>query len=161
MESSPQRKFPTISWFWHPLNELSLRDVHDLFQARQEVFSVEQKCFYLDVDGRDFDAWHLLGRAGPTLAAYCRVLPPGVAYAELSLGRVLTRQPFRGQGLGKILMRAALARCERMFPGQSMRISAQSHLERFYREFQFCPVGEEYLEDGIPHLQMVRSRPES
>ena len=112
---------------------------------------------YLDPDGIDRQAWHLLGRedAG-TLQAVLRIVDPGAKYAEPSIGRVVVAPEMRGRGLGRVLMDEGLACCERRWPGQGVRISAQTHLRGFYASLGFAAVGDEYLEDGIPHLEMFR-----
>ena len=108
-------------------------------------------------DGADRRSWHLLGRdeAG-SLQAYLRVVDPGVKYAEPSIGRVITSPEARGSGLGRRLMAEGLARCGAAWPAHGIRINAQSHLERFYGSFGFVRHGAEYMEDGIPHLEMAR-----
>ena len=112
---------------------------------------------YLDPDGFDRQAWHLLGR-GPDgrLLAYLRVLDPGQRFAEPSIGRVLIAAEVRGTGLGRALMAEGLARCAQVWPGRAIRISAQAHLQHFYGTLGFDAAGEPYLEDGIAHVEMLR-----
>lgn len=143
-------------WTWQRLDELTARQLHAIVAAREAVFVVEQQCAYQDADGRDLHAWHLTAWGAARVAGYLRVVDPGRKYAEPSLGRVLTTGPFRGTGLGRRLVDEGLRRCARAFPGQAIRISAQQRLERFYREFGFAVVSEPYLEDGIPHVEMLR-----
>jgi ElaA protein len=155
-----------ISWRFAPFAELSAREVHDLLQARAAVFVVEQQCAFQDVDGVDPESWHLLGYSpsrlgkgrgeGPQLVAYARLIPPGAKYDEPSIGRIITTQAVRRTGLGRALVREALARAERLWPGRAIRIGAQQRLERFYREFGFATASAPYDEDGIPHVEMVR-----
>lgn len=146
-----------LRWRFSPFDELTPREVHDLYQARIEVFVIEQDCPFQDVDGADPVSWHLLGReAGGTLVAYCRLVPPGVKFAEPSIGRVLTTAAVRGTGAGRVLMREALGHAERLWPGRPIRIGAQHQLERFYEEFGFASASEPYVEDGIPHIEMLR-----
>ena len=138
--------------------ELSLSELYDIMVLRQEVFVVEQDCPYLDADGRDRPAWHLMGRndAG-RLLAYARLLPTGVSYEHYaSIGRVITAQDTRRQGLGLQLMDEAIAACKQLFGETPLKISAQKYLQRFYEGYGFRRQGPEYLEDGIPHLGMVR-----
>ena len=90
--------------------------------------------------------------------AYLRIVDPGVKYTEPSMGRVITSPEVRGTGLGRQLVAEGVARCQAQWPGQGMRISAQAHLERFYGEWGFERVGEPYLEDDIPHLEMISAR---
>ena len=125
---------------------------------RQEVFVVEQNCPYLDADGKDFSAWHLMGHDDDgNLVAYARLLPQGVSYENYtSIGRVVTAASHRRKGFGLALMKAALDNMERLFPGENIKVSAQTYLQRFYENFGFVISGPEYLEDGIPHYPMVR-----
>lgn len=166
-----------IHWRFAPFAQLSARDVHDLLQARAAVFVVEQDCVFQDVDGVDPACWHLLGRSpspaapspmgeglgeghgrgeGP-LVAYCRLVPPGAKYPEPSIGRVLTSQAARRSGAGRALMAEALDRAAGLWPGQAIRIGAQHYLERFYGTFGFVQASDPYDEDGIPHIEMVRT----
>jgi ElaA protein len=131
--------------------------LYDALQLRCRVFILEQGP-YLDPDGLDASASHLLARAaaGGALVGYLRILDPATRFAEPSIGRVITAPEVRGQGLGWRLMRAGLAHCERLWPGRSIRISAQAHLRDFYGALGFESVGEPYDEDGIAHLEMLR-----
>jgi ElaA protein len=145
-------------WQCCPFSELSLTALQHIFAARQAVFVVEQQCAYLDVDGLDEQAWHLAAWSPEHRLplAYARLFPPGAKYAEASIGRVLTTQAARGQGWGRRLVGRAVARCDSLFSGSALRISAQAHLSNFYGEFAFQVVGEPYLEEGIPHVEMLR-----
>jgi ElaA protein len=156
-----------ISWKLARFDELSAREIHDIYQARIAVFVVEQTCPFQDVDGADPASWHLMGWAKlgprlrgdgePALAAYCRLVPPGVKFAEPSIGRVLTTEAARRTGAGRSLMREALARAAAMWPDRAIRIGAQVYLERFYGEFGFVKASDTYIEDGIPHIEMLRA----
>jgi ElaA protein len=146
-----------LRWQWSRFEDLSLQGLYDLLAIRQRVFILEQGP-YLDADGVDQHSWHLLGRdATGALHAYLRVVDPGIKYDEPSIGRVVTDAAVRGTGAGKALVAEGVAGCERFWPGRAVRISAQAHLQRFYGAFGFVPVGDEYLEDGIPHIEMLRS----
>lgn len=148
-----------MNWAWQRFNDLGVDNLHDALQLRSRVFVLEQGP-YLDVDGHDRAAWHLLGRdPGKPLLAYLRVVDPGVKYDEPSIGRVVTAPEVRGTGLGRQLMREGLAGCARHWPGRAVRISAQARLKRFYAELGFASVGNEYQEDGIPHLEMLWRQP--
>ena len=94
-----------------------------------------------------------------SFAACLRVVDPGLKYAEPSIGRVITAPGWRGLGGGRVLMRQGLAQCNQLWPDQAVRISAQAHLQRFYASLGFDPVGDPYLEDGIPHVEMMRVPP--
>jgi len=148
-----------INFTCKAFEELSLDELYALMVLRQEVFVVEQDCVYLDADGKDQKAWHLLGKeADGFLAAYVRILSKGVSYEKYpSIGRVVTTEKSRKQGVGRALMKQALVETARLFPGETIKISAQVYLIRFYKSFGFEPVGEEYLEDGIPHIGMLKS----
>ncbi len=145
-----------MNWLWSRFGGLGVDNLYDALALRCRVFILEQGA-YLDPDGIDRDAWHLLGRdeAG-VLQAYLRAVDPGVKYAEPSLGRVITAPESRGTGLGHALVAEGLRQCSAVWPGQGVRISAQAHLARFYGGYGFKPVGDTYLEDDIPHLEMLR-----
>ena len=144
-----------MHWTWTRFDELGVRGLYDILTLRCRVFILEQGP-YLDTDGADLHSWHLQGRddAG-VLQAYLRGVDPGIKYAEPSIGRVITAPEVRGSGLGRVLMREGLARCAATWPGQALRISAQARLRRFYAELGFEAVSDEYIEDTIPHLQML------
>lgn len=150
-----------MNWTWSRFAALGVDNLYDALALRCRVFILEQGP-YLDPDGVDRDSWHLLGRDGTddgagTLQAYLRVVDPGVKYAEPSLGRVITAPEARGSGLGRVLVGEGVRRCLQAWPGQGIRISAQAHLARFYGDFGFVGVGEPYLEDNIPHLEMLKA----
>lgn len=144
-------------WRWCDFDSLSVHELQAIYRARQHVFVIEQQCIYQDVDGADAVSFHLAawGRETEMPLAYARVVSPGVKYAEPSIGRVLTTDAARGTGLGRELVRRAIRHCGEIHPGLGIRISAQSRLERFYGEFGFIVQGERYLEDGIPHTEML------
>lgn len=144
-------------FLWLPFDRLTPLQVHDVLQLRQRVFVVEQKCAYLDADGLDPRCWHGLGTlADGTPVATARIVPPGLAYGEPAIGRVVSNPDFRRHGFGRTLMLEAIRETRRLYPGQGIRIGAQRYLEKFYGSLGFVPVGEPYLEDGIPHIHMLR-----
>jgi ElaA protein len=152
---------PAPAWRCARYAELTLDELYALLQLRSLVFVVEQQCPFLDIDGDDDRAWHLLGwTAGaggrPLLGAYARLFAPGVKYAEASIGRVVSHPEVRRGGAGRALMAEALRRLDAIAPGAPVRIGAQQYLERFYASFGFARAGDDYLEDGIVHLEMVR-----
>lgn len=156
MSSPPTPSPPSLDWQCRRLEALSPLAVHRILRARQQVFAIEQNCIYLDADDADESSWHLAAWApGQLLMAYARVVDPGVKYGEASIGRVITTAPARGQGLGRELVRRAVAEARAAYPGVGIRISAQSRLEVFYAGFGFVIAGERYLEDGIWHTGMV------
>ena len=145
-----------MNWTWSRFHDLGVDNLYDVLALRCRVFVLEQGP-YLDPDGVDRQCWHLLGRdASGLLQAYLRIVDPGVKYDEPSIGRVITSPETRGTGLGRRLFAEGVTRCQALWPGQGIRISAQAHLERFYGEWGFRRVGSEYLEDNIPHLEMLR-----
>lgn len=145
------------TWRWCCFDELSVFELQAIYMARQQVFSIEQACAYLDADGFDEASFHLAAWAAghKVPLAYARVVHPGQKYAEPSIGRVITTSAARGTGLGRELVRRAIAHCAQAFPGQGIRISAQTRLERFYAEQGFAVIGVPYMEDGIPHTEML------
>ena len=144
------------TWQCLPFADLNTQQLYDLLALRQEIFVVEQVCPYLDADGKDLKSWHVLGYQDNDLVAYTRILPRGVSYKDaVSIGRVATSQKVRRKGLGKELTKITLDWTEKLFPSQRIRISAQTYLIKFYQAFDFQVLGEEYLEDDIPHIQMV------
>ena len=146
-----------ISWTCKPFADLTLTELYAVLRLRSEIFVVEQNCPYLDLDGQDEAAFHLLGRAETgALAAYTRLLPKGVSYPDYaSIGRVVVAPAHRGDGLGQALMRESIAHCEALFGVGPIKIGAQHYLERFYQGFGFMQCGEGYDEDGIPHIPML------
>jgi len=147
-----------IVWRWHRFSELSPDELYAVLAARSEVFVVEQQCQFLDADGYDQHAWHLLGWWGepPELAAYLRLIDPGRKFLEPSIGRVLTTAAFRKRGLGRAAMCEGLRQARECYPRCAVRISAQARLERFYTEMGFHAVSEPYQEDGIAHIDMLK-----
>jgi ElaA protein len=162
-----------------PFAELTPRELHDILQARAAVFVVEQECAFQDVDGADLHSWHLIGKASsfprrressqesglgprrhgddePSLVAYARLIPAGIKFAEVSIGRVVTLPPVRGTGMGRELMRVALEQAQRLWPGKPVRIGAQARLAKFYEDFGFVTASAPYDEDGIVHIEMLR-----
>jgi ElaA protein len=147
-------------WQWSSFADLPNKDLYEMLAQRQNVFVLEQKCLYPDLDGYDQDAWHLLGwkiiDGKRQLAASLRVIAPGVKYTEMSIGRVLSTNAARGTGVGRELLVEGIARAEQLYPGHRLRIGAQQYLEQFYGSFGFKTVSEPYDEDGIMHVEMLR-----
>lgn len=145
-----------MRWEWCHFDELSKTQLYDAMQLRQVVFVVEQECPYLDADGRDQGNHHLLGYDADGLAAYARVLAPGVLYDEVCISRVVTAPRLRRTGIGRALMTVCIEQIERLYGKVPIRISAQAYLQVFYESLGFITTGKEYLEDGIPHKEMLR-----
>lgn len=137
-------------------SELSVVEFHDIVAVRLQSFVVEQNCIYQDLDGKDKKSYHLICRDGKgNIVATARILPPGISYGEVSIGRVVLKEELRGNGQGHELMNKCMIFCEKEFGRVPIRISAQKHLERFYNGHLFFATGKEYDEDGIPHLEML------
>lgn len=152
-----------LAALWAEMDELTPRQLHALLRLRVDVFVVEQACPYPEIDGRDPQARHLLvsapgdtGSGDPELAACLRLLRPEAPGEPLRIGRIVVAPAWRGTGLGDYLMRAALGEAQRIAPGHPQALSAQTHLTAFYAGHGFSPVSETYLEDGIPHVDMLR-----
>jgi ElaA protein len=139
-------------------HELSLMQLYEALALRQEVFVVEQACYYKDADGKDKESWHLLGtNSEKIIVAYARILPKGVAYPDYpAIGRIITAGTVRGKGVGRQLVAHAIEVCESFCGRGPIKIGAQAYLEKFYQSFGFEVSGDPYLEDGIPHLHMIR-----
>jgi ElaA protein len=143
-------------WHSHTFDELSPQDLYALLQLRSEVFVVEQRCLFLDLDGADSQAVHLLGWRDGRLDACARCFPPGVVFQEASIGRIATRMAARGAGMGHQLVREAIALVTTRWGHQPIRIGAQARLKHFYEGHGFVDMDKPYVEDGIDHLEMVR-----
>lgn len=145
-----------ITWRAVPFAALTTAELYEVLQLRTEVFVMEQAGIYQDMDGADHAAVHVLGTAGGKLMAYARCFPAGLKFAEASIGRVITRESVRGTGLGHELMRQAIACVVAQWGAQPLRIGAQARLEKFYLQHGFAKTGDPYIEDGIPHVEMLR-----
>ena len=141
-----------MRWHDRAFAELSAADLYAIVALRERVFVVEQNCAYLDADGYDLASRHVWAEADGALRAYLRIVPAGLKFSEISIGRVVTAPAARGTGLGRELVRRGVAVCGAV----PIRIGAQAHLERFYGEFGFARCSDVYDEDGIPHIEMVR-----
>lgn len=148
-----------LQWIVRSFDELSLTEWHDLLQLRINVFVVEQNCPYPELDGLDPACIHVAGIQDGKVIAVARIVPPGLTYPEVAIGRVATHSSMRGTGLGKWLMQKCLGAVEDKFGKVPVRISAQTYLLRFYLNLGFESTGKEYLEDDIPHTEMWRKSP--
>lgn len=153
----------TTTWQAKAFTELTLNQLYDALKLRIDIFVVEQTCFYPDLDGdkdqldRHPQTIHLLGYQGEQLVAYLRILAKGQNYPDnISIGRVVIAIDARGGGLGHELMTEALSLCQHHFPNENIKISAQQHLKAYYQQHGFTQVSQMYLEDGIPHIGMLR-----
>lgn len=145
-----------FTWKIKTFDDLSTKELHSILKARIDVFVVEQNCPYPEIDGSDPQAIHLWAENKGEVVAYCRIFEPGIKYQESSIGRVLTNQKFRKLNLGKTLMKFAINSLEARFRTSSIRISAQDYLLPFYTELGFITTGKSYLEDDIPHSEMLK-----
>lgn len=146
-----------IIWQCKKFSDLSVGELYDILQLRNEVFVVEQNCSYQDCDGKDFNSYHVTGWVEDKLIAYSRILPPGLSYPDAaSIGRVVTSPLFRRQQIGKKLMIYSLKSLYQIFGKIKVTLSAQLYLKRFYESFHFLQSGESYLEDGIEHIPMEK-----
>ena len=145
-----------MQFYCIPFYSLNLEQLYDIMRLRQQVFVVEQDCPYLDADGIDQDSLHVMGYQNEELVAYTRLVPKGISYDNYaSIGRVITTQAIRGKGIGKELMEVSIQQLFQHFGKQTIKISAQSYLLRFYEDLGFHSTGKEYLEDNIPHTAML------
>lgn len=137
--------------------DLSVNELYQVLTLRSEVFVVEQNCVFLDMDQKDQDSRHLMVWMGTDLAAYCRILPPGLSYQEPSIGRVVSSPRHRRTGAGRFMMEQAIEKTRQLYGNQPIRIGAQLYLKNFYGSLGFEPQGDVYLEDGIEHIEMILS----
>ncbi len=138
-------------------SDLSIQELYDILQLRSEVFVVEQDCVYQDIDGKDQKALHILGYKNNIFVAYTRVFKPNDYFNEASIGRVVVQESERKHKFGNAIMKASVEAIKKHFNETTIRISAQTYLKNFYNNLEFYEVGEEYLEDGIPHINMIKS----
>ncbi len=158
MRTNPSFTASQIRWRSSRIEGLSVIELARIYRVRQEIFVIEQNCAYLDADEFDEQSYHLAAWSAQHAlpVAYARLVDPGLKYAEPSVGRVVTSGVARGTGLGRELVKRMIELSAQVHPGWGIRISAQSRLIRFYGELGFEAVGEDYLEDGIPHIEMLR-----
>lgn len=146
-----------INWRLKQFDELSLQELYAIMYLRQEVFVVEQNCAFIDADGKDQQCWHLSGLCQGELAVYARIVPPGVIYAEPSVGRIVSAPKFRHLGYGRQLMVEALRVLEQLYGRVPVKIEAQLYLKEFYESYDFVAKDEPYILDNILHIKMLRS----
>jgi ElaA protein len=145
-----------LHWHIKTWEELSKEELYAILTLRTDVFIIEQNCPYMDTDGKDLKSLHLFAADKNNQVHACiRLVKPGVSYLEWAIGRVATSQGYRRSGLGKELMQRGMDYLKKEYSSPDIRISAQCYLKKFYSDFGFLPVGEEYLEDDIPHIEML------
>ena len=138
-----------------PFNELSPEELYRIMRLRNEVFIIEQNCIYQDADNKDQHCHHLMLLKDGKLAGYARIVPAGISFPEVSIGRVITSPEFRGIGAGKVLMNSAMEKSREIFGNVAIRIGAQSYAKAFYASLGFQETEITYIEDAIPHVEMV------
>ena len=148
-----------MHWEIKAFDQLSLQELYTILTLRTNIFVVEQACPYPEVDGKDPNCLHLLGTINGELVAYLRILPAGLRYDKVSIGRVVIKPSHRGKGLGRLMMEQAIHYITNEWKESQIIIGAQAYLEKFYQSLGFKPVSEVYLEDDIPHLDMLYSKP--
>jgi ElaA protein len=156
MEFGTEDSAHKTEWRLRKFEELSPFELYAILRLRSEVFVVEQKCLYLDMDNKDPLVYHLGGWKDKTLVAYSRLIPPGVVYPEPTLGRVVVAASHRGSIIGKALIRESIRLIEELFVKRTIRGAAQLYLKKFYEFFGFIQDSDVYEEDGIAHIQMIR-----
>ncbi|GGP23717.1 GNAT family N-acetyltransferase [Silvimonas iriomotensis] len=148
-----------IQWHWFQFADFDPATFYAYLKLRQDVFVIEQTCIYPDLDDLDQPSWHLVGRREGRVVAALRIVPPGLKYAEPSIGRVVVAAEARKGGMGKLLVAEGLRQSAALWPGQGNRIGAQAHLQKMYGALGFVTVGQQYDEDGIPHVDMLWQQP--
>lgn len=144
-----------LTWHCKYFTALSVTELYDMLQLRSEVFVVEQQCLFLDMDGIDKQSYHLFAYAAGSLVACCRLIAADIIYPNrASIGRVANKASVRGSGVGRLMMKEAIAKCRQLFPFSSLQIGAQVYLKNWYGSFGFVPCGDVYLEDNIEHIHM-------
>lgn len=143
-----------LTWKYSFFDELTTAELYAIIELRNEVFVLEQNCVYQDADNKDQKSYHLCGWNNDKLVAYCRILPPGISFAEASIGRVVTAPSFRKTGIGKLLMQQAIIHTLQQFNVEKITIGGQLYLKKFYESHGFIQISDTYLEDNIPHIEM-------
>ena len=138
-------------------NKLSAVELYQILQLRSEVFVVEQNCVYQDIDGKDEKAIHVIGEFKGQTVAYCRIFDKGNYFEQASIGRVIVKENFRDRKWGHDLIKEAIEAIKNQYGESQITISAQLYLKKFYESHGFVKTSEEYLEDGIPHIEMKKA----
>lgn len=145
-----------IQWVVKQFDDLTVHELYSIIELRNEVFVVEQNCVFQDADNIDQLSHHLLGLQNNLLVAYARLIPPGIAYKEMSIGRIVTKPSFRKMKIGKKLVAESIEAMYLLFGFQPIKIGAQFYLLKFYQLLGFKEIGEIYLLDGIDHIEMIK-----
>lgn len=144
-----------MEWKLKKFKDLTVEEIYQILKIRTEVFIVEQNCVYQDCDGKDRSSYHLFGEENGKIVAYLRVLEKGISFDEISIGRVLITKDYRGKGLSREMMLNALRFIENNLKEKEVKISAQKYLIDFYKSLGFKETSDVYLEDNIPHIDMI------
>ncbi|WP_346930081.1 GNAT family N-acetyltransferase [Clostridium sp.] len=136
-------------------NELTIEELYKILRARNEVFVVEQACIYQDCDNKDYNSYHLYLEEGNEVVGYLRIVNKGISYDEISIGRVLVKETHRNKGLSRRMMLEGIKFIEENLNSTEIRLSGQVYIKKFYESLGFKQVSEEYLEDDIPHVEML------
>ena len=136
-------------------SELDTEDLYQILRLRSEVFVVEQDCVYQDIDNKDHNAIHLYYKENDQIVAYTRIFKAGDYYENPCIGRVVVSKKNRGKDLGKKIMIDSMEYIKQNIKGEKIELSAQKYLDKFYKDLGFYKIGEDYLEDGIPHQRMI------
>ena len=147
-----------LQWILKKFDDLTAAELYAVMQLRNEVFVVEQNCAYQDADDKDLKSLHFMGWDGKTIVAYTRIIPQGVSYAEASIGRVVTSPKYRRTGAGRQLMQLSINNTFSQFNCSTIKIGAQLYLKSFYQSLGFIQCSQQYLEDNIPHIEMLLSK---
>lgn len=146
-----------IQWKIKSFDDLTVHELYDLLRLRSEIFVVEQNCVYLDLDGKDKVALHLFGEFEGKIVAHARLFKAGITFEKSSIGRVTVDANYRDRKWGHDLMREAIAGVKYHFGENQITIGAQLYLKKFYESHGFIQASEMYLEDDIPHIEMIKS----
>ncbi|HBI93678.1 MAG TPA: GNAT family N-acetyltransferase [Terrisporobacter glycolicus] len=144
-----------MNWKIKKFNELNIEEIYKILALRNEIFIVEQECPYLDCDDKDLNSYHLFLTENGQIVSYLRILEKGVSYDEISIGRVAVKKSYRGKGISRKMMQKAIEFIENNLSENTIKIQAQAYLLDFYSSLGFKAVSEEYLEDNIPHIDMI------
>lgn len=147
-----------MNWYCKKFNELTPSELYAIIRLRNEVFVVEQNCVFQDADNKDQECLHVMAWKDDLLAAYARIVPPGVIYKEISIGRVVTSLSVRRSGIGRELVNKSIDFIYELFGKVPIKIGAQLYLKKFYEELSFSPYSDIYLEDGIEHIEMISNK---
>ncbi len=147
-----------LHWVLKKFEELTPFELYNIMQLRNEVFVVEQNCVYQDADNKDPKSFHFMGWDNTTLVAYTRIIPQGISYTEASIGRVVSSPKYRGTGAGRALMQLSINNTFKLFNCNAIKIGAQLYLKKFYESLGFVQCSDQYLEDNIPHIEMMLSK---